>query len=106
MEEEEEKRREKWREKIFSRANNGMKRRKKRGGGGTRERKDGDGEEEGERARFTLQTTEERTRSGKLGGAPDTTLPSENLANKRRKQERGETPLSGGGEGLRKSKGR
>lgn len=55
-----------------------------------------DGEEEGERARFTLQTTEERTRSGKLGGAPDTTLPSENLANKRRKQERGETPLSGG----------
>lgn len=27
---------------------------------------------------------------GKLGGAPDTTHPSENLANKRRKQERGE----------------
>lgn len=105
MEEEEEKRREKWREKIFSRANNGMKRRKKRGGEG-RGKERMDGEEEGERARFTLQTTEERTRSGKLGGAPDTTLPSENLANKRRKQERGETPLSGGGEGLRKSKGR
>jgi len=34
------------------------------------------------------------TRS-KLGGAPDTTLPSENLANKRRKQERGETSVGG-----------
>lgn len=79
---------------------------KETGGGEGRGKERMDGEEEGERARFTLQTTEERTRSGKLGGAPDTTLPSENLANKRRKQERGETPLSGGGEGLRKSKGR
>lgn len=64
---------------------------------------DGSGGEEGRgavRARFTLQN-DGGTRS-KLGGAPDTTLPSENLANKRRKQERGETPWGG----LRKSKSR
>ena len=49
----------------------------------------GSGRREGlKRARFTLQTTAEL---GKLRGAPDTTLPSENLANKRRKQERGES---------------
>lgn len=34
---------------------------------------------------------------GKLRGAPDTTLPSENLANKRRKQERGEPTEVGQG---------
>lgn len=66
---------------------------------GEEEGVDGSGGE-GIRARFTLQN-DGGTRS-KLGGAPDTTLPSENLANKRRKQERGET-LWGG---LRKSKSR
>lgn len=60
-------------------------------GGGRRGRKEGGSVK---RARFTLQN-DGGTRS-KLGGAPDTTLPSENLANKRRKQERGETPWGGG----------